>query len=430
MWYKLKIWLQNPSENLWLTPALGAIFATFFSLFATASRYFIPDSLVPNISIETLGSLLDIISSSMLAVTTFSLSIMVAAFASASTSGTPRAYSLMMNDDNTRVAIASFISAFIYAVIAKIALGLESYGASGRFVLFLSTILVLFYLIYTLIRWIQTLSKLGSLSTTILKIEEATARSLSDYRLQPQYGAIAEKPHYPVLLHLYSHTTGYLCDFNLEGLQALADQKQLHLHICAMPGKFLDPSFCLVEVYSTQQIPEQELAQIQQDIWQHIVIRKSRSFVKDPRFGLLVMTEVAQKALSPAVNDGGSALTAVNALTRILVDSQANPDESAEECPRLSIVHLDEADFIYSTFLPIARDGANNYELHLRLIKSLSIIYHNVDEPALVEAAYKCAITIVQRAEQQLSFKDEYENLKQLQYDLFLENLFIENSYL
>ncbi|MEW9150571.1 DUF2254 family protein [Acinetobacter indicus] len=147
MWFKLKIWLQNPSENLWLMPALGAIFATFFSLFAIASQYFIPASTVPNISIDTLGSLLDIIASSMLAVTTFSLSIMVAAFASASSSGTPRAYSLMMSDDNTRLAISSFISAFIYAVIAKIALGLEYYGPSGRFVLFISTILVLMYLI-------------------------------------------------------------------------------------------------------------------------------------------------------------------------------------------------------------------------------------------------------------------------------------------
>lgn len=76
----------------------------------------------------------------MLAVTTFSLSIMVAAFASASSSGTPRAYQLMMSDDNTRLAISSFISAFIYAVIAKIALGLGYYGPAGRFVLFISTI--------------------------------------------------------------------------------------------------------------------------------------------------------------------------------------------------------------------------------------------------------------------------------------------------
>lgn len=159
-----------------------------FSLFAIASQYFIPASTVLNISIDTLGSLLDIIASSMLAVTTFSLSIMVAAFASASSSGTPRAYSLMMSDDNTRLAISSFISAFIYAVIAKIALGLEYYGPSGRFVLFISTILVLMYLIYTLIHWVQTLSKLGNLTTTIDKIETAAKRPWASSGINRTWG--------------------------------------------------------------------------------------------------------------------------------------------------------------------------------------------------------------------------------------------------
>lgn len=215
MWFKLKIWLKNPSENLWLTPALGAIFATFFSLFATASRYFIPANAVPNISIDTLSSLLNIIASSMLAGTTFSLSIMVAAFASASSSGTPRAYKLMMSDDNTRLAITSFISAFIYAVIAKIALGLEYYGPAGRFILFVSTILLLMYLIYTSIRWVHTLSKLGTLGTTIGKIEAAAGEPLSNYRAQSNFGATGIQPSSDPTFQIFIFKTGYLANFDI-----------------------------------------------------------------------------------------------------------------------------------------------------------------------------------------------------------------------
>ena len=266
MWYKIKIWLQNPSENLWLTPALGAIFAIFFSLFATASRYFIPANAVPNISIETLSSLLDIIASSMLAVTTFSLSIMVAAFASASSSGTPRAYKLMMNDDNTRLAITSFISAFIYAVIAKIALGLEYYGPSGRFVLFVSTILVLMYLIYTLIRWVHTLSQLGTLTNTIAKIEEAAGHALREFRTYPHYGATGQRPQGSPAFQISSPSTGYLTNFDIEGLEALANTHQLHLHLEHMPGKFLDPQLPLVSIYSPTQIDAKEQQALQSSI--------------------------------------------------------------------------------------------------------------------------------------------------------------------
>ncbi len=29
MWFKLKLWWNNPAENLWFTPALGALLAIF-----------------------------------------------------------------------------------------------------------------------------------------------------------------------------------------------------------------------------------------------------------------------------------------------------------------------------------------------------------------------------------------------------------------
>ena len=407
MWFKLKIWLQNPSENLWLMPALGAIFATFFSLFAIASQYFIPASTVPNISIDTLGSLLDIIASSMLAVTTFSLSIMVAAFASASSSGTPRAYSLMMSDDNTRLAISSFISAFIYAVIAKTALGLEYYGPSGRFVLFISTILVLMYLIYTLIHWVQTLSKLGNLTTTIDKIETAAKKALGQFRHQPDLGATGQKPAFAPSFCVYSSTTGYFNHVDLAGLEQIAAQQQLHLHLPSMPGKFLDPMTALVEVYSPQALSEEQQQQIRNQILQHLIIETNRSFLQDPRFCLLVMSEVGQKAMSSAINDVGSGISTLNALTRILIDSHPDPEATRCDCPHLSIECFDLQDLIYGSFMPLARDCAQNLELNQRLLKCLSMIAQNVPEPELRQAATQMAMQVLQRCLHHFDFAPE-----------------------
>lgn len=413
MWYKVKLWLQNPSENLWLTPALGAIFATFFSLFATASKYFIPAKAVPNISIETLSSLLDIIASSMLAVTTFSLSIMVAAFASASSSGTPRAYKLMMSDDNTRVAITSFISAFIYAVIAKIALGLEYYGVAGRFVLFVSTILVLMYLIYTLIRWVQTLSKLGTLTTTIQKIEDAASRAMREFRTQPHYGATGQRPQRPASFQVLSPCTGYFTNFDVDGLENLAQTHQLHLHLEQMPGKFLDPKLALVSVYSAADLDEASQQELKTLILNHIVIEPNRSFLQDPRFGLLVMSEVGQKAMSSGINDVGSGISAINALTRILIDSHADEMLERKDCTHVSLTQFPIKELIYSTFAPMARDGAGNFELNLRMLKCLSSIQKNVPEVDLQHAAENMAKDLIERCLQQFEFESDRQALKQ-----------------
>lgn len=402
MWYKLKLWWNNPAENLWFTPALGAIFALFFSLFATFSRYIIPADIVPNISVETLSSLLDIIASSMLAVTTFSLSIMVAAFASASSSGTPRAYKLMMSDDRTRLAITSFISAFIYAVIAKIALGLEYYGIQGRFVLFISTIFVLIYLIITLIRWVQTLSQLGTLTTTIAKIETAASESLARYRLHSHFGAGHERPSTSPLFNIHSPKTGYLANLDFQSLNQLAEKNQLHFHIPHSPGKLLDPTSVIIEVHGTSLLDQEPTSEfiytLSKQINQFFWIDHNRSFEQDPRFGLLVMSEVAQKAMSSAINDVGSAISAINALTRILIDSIPEETWTQPDYPHLSLSMFNPELLILDIFTPLVRDSASNLELQLRLLKSLSMIQNNVSEPALCQASARMAADLLHRS--------------------------------
>ena len=69
---------------------------------------------------------------------------------------------------------------------------------------FLSTIIVLLYLIYTLIRWVQTISGLGSLNDALSKIENKSRTSLSIYRAQPDLGAKHSKPILDTRWHIYS----------------------------------------------------------------------------------------------------------------------------------------------------------------------------------------------------------------------------------
>lgn len=111
MWYRIKAWLTDPDHNLWIMPTIGVIFALVFSLAAAIGNRYLAEDAVPSIAAETLSSLLDIIASSMLTVTTFSLSIMVTALGSTSDNATPRARVFVVADDSTRLTIASFVSA-------------------------------------------------------------------------------------------------------------------------------------------------------------------------------------------------------------------------------------------------------------------------------------------------------------------------------
>ncbi len=178
MLYQWLLVLKKPSNKLWVSAASWALLTVIFVLSLRLGARTLEVASLPDIKQETLESLLNVIASSMLAVTTFSLSIMVAAFASASNGATPRATDLVMGDSTTRTAITSFICAFIYAIIAKTALGMAFYAQNGRFILFISTVAVLLYLIITLIRWVYTLSQLGRLGNTLEKIEQVTGNAL------------------------------------------------------------------------------------------------------------------------------------------------------------------------------------------------------------------------------------------------------------
>jgi uncharacterized membrane protein len=174
--FKLHLIWRRLDGNLWFRPTLWSLAAVVAALMAALANYLPLPAGMPNIGQSALEGLLTIIASSMLTVSTFSLSILVSAFASASSSATPRATRLVMADDSAQQAISAFIASFIFAMVALTALGLDYYGDTGRFVLLVFTIYVLGYLILALLRWIGTLSRLGRMSHTIETVENAGGR--------------------------------------------------------------------------------------------------------------------------------------------------------------------------------------------------------------------------------------------------------------
>ena len=78
------------------------------------------------------------------------------------------------------------------------------------------------------------------------------------------------------------------------------------------------------------------------------------------------MSEVGQRAMSASINDPATAISVLNALTRVIIDTQALETEVLE-FEHLSIVDMDEASWVESAFAPIARDSVANLEINQRL---------------------------------------------------------------
>ncbi|MFZ7230012.1 DUF2254 domain-containing protein [Avibacterium avium] len=407
--FTLILWLKKPSNGLWLTPILGALFAVFLALFsALIENQALPIDIMPDISEELLNDILSIMASSMLAVSTFSLSIMVSAFSSASNGATPRATELVMGDNTTRLAISSFISAFVYAVIAKITLGMGYYNEAGRFVLFVGTICVLIYLITTLITWVSALSQLGLLNNTLEKIETASQQALNNYWQQPNMGAKSvDKIRFTYAIH--AHKTGYLSHINMQNLQDFADKNECEIEIAIQPGKLVHTNMPLAYVNKSIE----EMAQLQENF----IIENNRSYAQDPKFGLIVLSEVAQRALSQAVNDPGTAIKVISVLLRLLLDSKA--EKQTVKYDRLAMLNLNEQELVLQPFTPICRDGSAMLEIHIKVQKALAVLRTQSDNQAIREAAFKQAKIDLDYALNGLSLESEKTQIQALHQHLF-----------
>src|SRR5690606_22536161 len=93
------------------------------------------------------------------------------------------------------------------------------------------------------------------------------------------------------------------------------------------------------------------------------VVSDQRSYDNDPRFGLVVLGEIAAKTLSPSVNDPGTAIDVIGTVTRILCSSQPEIEPERVKNDRVAVVPLDPQDLLEDAFRPIARGGAGIIEV-------------------------------------------------------------------
>lgn len=414
MMYQWLLALKKPSNKLWVTPTYWAIFTIIYVFSLRIGARSLNDNFLPNIAQDTVEALLTVISSTMLAVSTFSLSIMVSAFASASNSATPRAIDLVMGDQTTRTAISSFICAFIYSIIAKIALGMEFYEQNGRFILFVSTILVLIYLIITLIRWVYTLSQLGRLGNTLSKISNATEKSLNTYRLAPNMHATRISSLSVNAIPLIAKCSGYLTHIDMATLQEKAEQTNCNIHINVRPGELISPDNILCLIDGEMENPD--------CLRKSFVLANSRTFEQDPTWGFIVFSEAAQRALSPAVNDPGTAINIMATMMSLLVKEIPKRADKQPNYDRLSIVNFDCSEWIYEAFTPISRDGAGILEMNIVMQKVLASIWRNAPEPEISQAAFEMAKQALYRCEVEMTFQPDVVALQQKYQSLFIKD--------
>ncbi len=236
--------LKGVTRKLWVRTSFFAFLAITTALIPVILDRFVALPPTMNVSYELLNNILNILATSMLAVTTFSLNVMVSAHSAASTNVTPRATKLLMEDSTTQNALATFLGSFLFSLVGIIALGIEAYHEQTRIYLFVVTVIVIIMITLTLLRWIQHLSVLGRVSETTSKVEQALLNAIRNRASQPWLGALpwSNPEHKPRgSKPIFTKNIGYLQHVDMQHLQDIADANQCMIYIERQPGSFVYP---------------------------------------------------------------------------------------------------------------------------------------------------------------------------------------------
>jgi uncharacterized membrane protein len=405
------IYFHRLREQLWFRPLLFCLVSVAVALFANQADGTRLDALVPSIKTESIKGLLDTISASMLVISIFAVASMLSAFAAASNTATPRSFKIVVTDDVSQNALSVFIGSFIFSIVATVALDNGYYGKSGIFILFLLTLSLFALVILTFLRWVDGISRLGRLEHTIAQVEAVTAKSLSTYIKRPCLNALPiTNPHSDGQLVL-SDSVGYVQHINMGALQELAKNEGLKIQLNCLPGNFIHKNFVITSFTTTQEV---NLDEITKKINDTIHIGDTRFFDEDPRFGFIALTEIASRALSPGINDPGTAIQIIGSHERLFFlwnEAIENNKESTILHDCITVPKISMLDFFDDAFRPISRDGADNIEVMLRLQKVFKSI-ETINHKDIKKMAIQYSKEAYNRAELSMKYKPDLDVLK------------------
>jgi uncharacterized membrane protein len=362
--------------GLWFDPLLGAVAGIALACLALAGER-LDDALdLPDLGAGPANTMLQMIAGGMLTVITVSFSAMLVVVGSVGSNASPRAAPALIADPVAHHALAVFVAAFAFAVAGLALLAVAIERPAGRGMLFIVGVVVLAYALATLIAWIHHAAGSLRLSAVIARLHAAGVEATGTWRADPLCGAAeatgSEPPGDPVMLE----ATGWLRRIDVTAIAAAAERNGVIVTILHRPGAFVHPGRS-VAVISGGVADEA----CREAIRGAFAVGIDRTHEQDPLLALALLGEVGRRALSPGINDPGTAIECLNygedLLLRALAPWRTPPGPAVE---RVRMVPLVPRHFLEAAVSGIARDGRDFPEVTARVQAILASLAVCVDD--------------------------------------------------
>jgi uncharacterized membrane protein len=273
---------------------------------------------------EDARSLLIVVSSTMITVTGLVFALTIVALQIASGQYSPRLLRNFMRDRGTQLVLSIFVGAFAYSTAGLYTVGVQGSGqeafvprlaVSGSLALALASVGVLIYFIHHLARSIQ-------IDSIMSQVEREATSVIDDvYPDRPRYREPEELCPEPPMeaVGLPSARSGYVQAVDPQPLVGVAVRHDLVIVLSRQVGDHIVSGTPIAWAWRRAAgHPPPGAEALAQAIVDAVQVGFERTMVQDVGFGIRRLVDIANKALSPAINDPYTAVQAVHHLSVLL----------------------------------------------------------------------------------------------------------------
>jgi uncharacterized membrane protein len=377
------------NASFWFVPAVMALLAIALSFvlievdtLRDVGKTYNPSALY-TFGPEGARAMLSVIASSMITVASLIFSITMLSLQLASSQFGPRTLGNFMRDRSNQIVLGTFIATFLYCLfVLRSVRGTEGssfvphLAVAFGVLMAAASVAVLLYFIHhiaTSIRVETLLEKLAVEGCAAVdkvfperlgrgQAEEAVGQPLPD-------GFDADSRQIP------ADSDGYVQSIGGDVLMQLAAKNDLVLQIAARPGAFVTKGACVITAYPKARVSDK----IDNDLRGAVVIGRDRTSYQDLDFAIRRIVELAQRSLSPGINDPTTALYCIDRLGHVLgrlagrdMPSPMRFDKDGRLRIVTEVVVL--GDLACRAFAAIARYGMTDADVITRLVETLATL--------------------------------------------------------
>ncbi|MCF6411143.1 DUF2254 domain-containing protein [Pseudalkalibacillus salsuginis] len=406
----LKNSLHRIHQSFWYLPAFYSFIATILAYVSVEIDFWMdledlhmhfPYFMITDRNTTQL--VLGALATSILTMTAITFSSIMVLLSTYLSQYSPRTLDNFLSDIVTRRVLGIFIGSFLYFVLVLVWMnisGQRSFLVIPSLTVSLSAICIGFfvYFIHHVGTWIQVNNLIQDIADNCLSIltsHRVDRSNLDTSAASPWASWENEEYQLKECRKVASKMSGYLQYIDLDRILQLATRDDLIIQFEKNIGNYVDEGTVLFSYWSL----DDHAFEID-DYLQNIRVGTQRTTEQDIEYGIQKLTEIALRAISPAVNDPYTAITCIQRLGKILSRlAQTSLEEPYiyDRDKNLRII-LNTGVFsqvLYKSFYQIRHYGKQDVSVIGAIFEALMLIAEK-STPSIKDEVWKFAKAIVE----------------------------------